>query len=51
MTILVFLTSLLGCIFIGIPVAWILIVILGLWVGYRVIRGWMALFGERAIAA
>ena len=35
---------------IGIPVAWILIVILGLWVGYRVIRGWMALFGERAIA-
>ena len=36
---------------IGIPVAWILIVILGLWVGYRVIRGWMALFGERAIAA
>lgn len=36
---------------IGIPVAWILIVILGLWVGYRVIRGWMALFGERAIGA
>ena len=35
---------------IGIPIAWILIVILGLWVGYRVIRGWMALFGERAIA-
>ena len=36
---------------IGIPVAWILIVVLGLWVGYRVIRGWMALFGERAIGA
>jgi len=34
---------------IGIPVAWILIAVLGLWVGYRVIRGWVALFGERAI--
>ena len=35
---------------IGIPIAWILIVILGLWVGYRVIRGWVALFGERSVA-
>ncbi len=35
---------------IGIPIAWILIVILGLWVGYRVIRGWVALFGERPVA-
>ena len=35
---------------IGIPVAWILIAILGLWVGYRVIRGWVALFGERQVA-
>jgi uncharacterized membrane protein len=35
---------------IGIPIAWILIVILGLWVGYRVIRGWVALFGERQVA-
>ncbi len=34
---------------IGIPIAWILIVILGLWVGYRVIRGWVALFGERPV--
>ena len=32
---------------IGIPVAWLLIALLGLWVGYRVIRGWMALFDER----
>ena len=32
---------------IGIPLAWILIAILGLWVGYRVIRGWSALFGLR----
>ena len=31
---------------IGIPIAWILIALLGLWVGYRVIRGWVALFGE-----
>jgi uncharacterized membrane protein len=28
---------------IGIPIAWIMIAILGLWVGYRVIRGWVAL--------
>ena len=35
---------------IGIPVAWILIAILGLWVGYRVIRGWVALFGERSLS-
>ena len=34
---------------IGIPIAWILIAILGLWVGYRVIRGWVALFGERPV--
>lgn len=32
---------------IGIPVAWILIVLLGLWVGYRVLRGWLALTGVR----
>ena len=35
---------------IGIPIAWILIVILGLWVGYRVIRGWVALFSERPVS-
>jgi len=34
---------------IGIPIAWILIVVLGFWVGYRVIRGWLALFGVRPI--
>lgn len=33
----------------GIPLAWILIVLLGLWVGYRVIRGWSALAGVRAV--
>jgi len=34
---------------IGIPLAWALIAILGLWVGYRVIRGWLALSGVRPI--
>ncbi|MEF8712082.1 MAG: hypothetical protein V5B39_00635 [Accumulibacter sp.] len=34
---------------IGIPIAWILIVILGLWVAYRVIRGWLALADRRPI--
>ncbi|MCP5268379.1 MAG: hypothetical protein H6943_04970 [Zoogloeaceae bacterium] len=28
---------------IGIPIAWALIAILGVWVAYRVVRGWMAL--------
>ena len=35
---------------IGYPLAWILITLLGLWVGYRVIRGWVALFSEKPIA-
>lgn len=35
---------------IGIPLAWILIVLLGLWVGYRVVRGWLALAGVRPVA-
>ncbi|MDR2837530.1 MAG: hypothetical protein LBV49_03020 [Azonexus sp.] len=30
-------------------VAWILIPLLGLWVGYRVVRGWLALSDGRAI--
>lgn len=34
---------------IGIPLAWILIVLLGLWVGYRVVRGWIALSGVRPV--
>ena len=34
---------------IGIPVAWILIALLGIWVGYRVIRGWIALSGARPV--
>ncbi|MDR0775393.1 MAG: hypothetical protein LBE81_01975 [Azonexus sp.] len=34
---------------IGIPLAWILIVLLGLWVGYRVARGWIALSGVQPV--
>ncbi len=34
---------------IGIPLAWILIALLGLWVGYRVVRGWLALSGVRSV--
>lgn len=36
---------------IGIPLAWILIALLGLWVGYRVVRGWIALSGVRPVGA
>ena len=34
---------------IGIPIAWILIALLGIWVGYRVIRGWLALFSDKPV--
>ena len=34
-----------------IPIAWLLIVVLGVWVGYRVVRGWLALSGRRTIDA
>jgi len=34
---------------IGIPVAWVVIVVLGCWVAYRVFRGWGALFGVRPV--
>lgn len=34
---------------IGIPIAWLLIAILGLWVGYRVVRGWIALSGVKPV--
>ena len=33
--------------FILIPVAWAIVVITGLWVLYRIIRGWLALVSER----
>jgi uncharacterized membrane protein len=34
---------------IGIPVAWVLAVAIGLWVLYRIIRGWIALADGRAM--
>ena len=34
---------------IGIPIAWLLIAIHGLWVGYRVLRGWIALAGDKPV--
>ena len=34
---------------IGIPLALLLIAVLGLWVGYRVVRGWLALAGVRPV--
>lgn len=35
---------------IGIPfAAWIMIPMLGLWVGYRVVRGWLALSGVKPV--
>ena len=36
---------------IGIPIAWVLIALQGLWIGYRVIRGWLALAGERPVGS
>lgn len=35
---------------IGIPIAWVLIVVLGVWVAYRVVRGWLALADRRPLA-
>lgn len=34
---------------VGIPLAFLLIAVLGLWVSYRVVRGWLALAGVRAV--
>ena len=32
---------------VGIPVAWLVFIVAGLWVLYRVVRGWTALAGRR----
>jgi len=34
---------------IGIPIAWITLVAAGVWVIYRIVRGWMALADRRAL--
>jgi uncharacterized membrane protein len=36
---------------IGIPLAWVIVVATGVWVLYRIIRGWLALNEERPIEA
>jgi uncharacterized membrane protein len=36
---------------VGILIYWLPIVVVGLWIGYRVIRGWLALKEGRAITA
>ncbi len=34
---------------IGLPIAWILVLALGVWVLYRIIRGWIALSNGRTV--
>jgi uncharacterized membrane protein len=36
---------------VGIPIAWLIIVVTGIWVLYRIVRGWLALNDEREIVA
>ena len=36
---------------IGIPFAWVMLVVVGLWVLYRILRGWTSLANRRPIAA
>ena len=36
---------------VGIPVAWVLLVVAGLWVLYRIIRGWIALAERKPMPA
>ena len=36
---------------VGIPIAWLIIIVTGVWVLYRIVRGWLALNDEREIVA
>ena len=36
---------------IGIPFAWVLAIAIGIWVLYRIVRGWLALIDRKPIAA
>ena len=36
---------------VGIPLAWLIVVVTGVWVLYRIVRGWLALNEEREIVA
>ena len=35
--------------FVGIPVAWVLAIGVGIWVLYRIVRGWLALLDRKPI--
>ena len=35
---------------IGIPLAWLMVVVTGIWVLYRIVRGWLALNEGRGVA-
>jgi len=35
--------------FVGIPVAWTTAVVVGLWILYRIVRGWLALVSEKPL--
>ena len=43
----VLLAGLLILTIVGIPFAWLLLVAIGIWVLYRIIRGWMALSSRK----
>ncbi|MFN8644525.1 MAG: hypothetical protein U0802_23755 [Candidatus Binatia bacterium] len=47
----VIVASLLFVTVIGIPLAWLLVVGTGLWVLYRILRGWLALNDQRQIGS
>ena len=36
---------------IGIPFAWVLAIVIGIWVLYRIVRGWLALIDRKPILA
>ena len=38
---------LIGITIVGLPFAWALAVVVGLWVLYRIVRGWLALVARR----
>ena len=47
----VVLAVMIGVTIIGLPLSWLMIVVTGFWVLYRILRGWVALNDGRPIAA
>lgn len=45
----IFLALLFVLTILGLPIAWLIVVGTGLWVLYRIARGWLALLDERAV--